>query len=531
MRQIILLIALTCIVFAPSLFNDFTGDDQYFIKQNVFYDNLKNIPRLFHPDEYTINSNDYFFKSSEDKGTGSVAYRPVLSLTYFADSLVWGKRPFGFHLTNLLFHLMNVLLVLFIFRALLPKQAEFIALIFSLHPIQAEAVCSIGYRADLVAAFWILFAFLMWVYYRQRSSIKYFYGAVLGYFLALFSKESAAPAIAVFFLYDQMIHDKAGSKSKLFDYATLSVTLGFYSYVYFVLFPNTALIPAEGTYNLKTHLLDILFIFNQHLSSILWPFQITLIPTLYLPLFKVEGAMLLWPVLFIACLYALRQQKTYTFCLLWFLVFYLPVSYIVFHPNPLGYRLMYLPSVGVLALVAVLTDIMILKLASRKGFSRISHMLKPVIILMLMICTIPITFLWKNNMTIAKVWVAKFPDHFKGHEILAKELYKLNRFEDAIISYEKTLLLNNHNPSVYYELGQSYLKTGDLHRAADYFEQTVLRYPHYLNGYVGLMRIHYLNKNETSEGRVLADAQGKLTTTDFEKLLSEKEKLKKRAIK
>ena len=54
---------------------------------------FKNVPRLF-TQGYAHQDRD-FFSNTQDYGTGSVAYRPVLSLTYFLDRHVWGNNPFG----------------------------------------------------------------------------------------------------------------------------------------------------------------------------------------------------------------------------------------------------------------------------------------------------------------------------------------------------------------------------------------------------------------------------------------------------
>src|SRR6187549_1352414 len=44
--------------------------------------------------------------------------RPVVNLSYALDAAIWGLRPLGFHITNVLLHALNVLLVFFCARAL-----------------------------------------------------------------------------------------------------------------------------------------------------------------------------------------------------------------------------------------------------------------------------------------------------------------------------------------------------------------------------------------------------------------------------
>ena len=82
--KILGLILLTTAVFFPSLLNDFSGDDAGFLKQSTFYDNPANISRLITKD-YNVQPEESVYRNLENSGTGSVAYRPALSLTYFID--------------------------------------------------------------------------------------------------------------------------------------------------------------------------------------------------------------------------------------------------------------------------------------------------------------------------------------------------------------------------------------------------------------------------------------------------------------
>ncbi|MBU1693174.1 MAG: tetratricopeptide repeat protein [Verrucomicrobia bacterium] len=121
--------------------------------------------------------------------------RPVVILTYLLDRAVWGRRPFGYHLTGLLLHAACVLLFFGWLRRLVPDRYQSFlpfgaALLFALHPVNIEAVQSPAFREDLLLCLFSL-AFL-WMALRPG------WGAwpalpLLG--LALGSKESAVAAV------------------------------------------------------------------------------------------------------------------------------------------------------------------------------------------------------------------------------------------------------------------------------------------------------------------------------------------------
>jgi len=97
-----------------------------------------------------------------------VYYRPMTTLTYFLDRDAWGTIASFMHLENILIHLANSFLVLFITRRLLAlyqSRSESLALsatlLFALHPLATESVSWISGRTDLLAGFFLLGSFLL----------------------------------------------------------------------------------------------------------------------------------------------------------------------------------------------------------------------------------------------------------------------------------------------------------------------------------------------------------------------------------
>ena len=118
-----------------------------------------------------INLHHHFFPHG-----GGVYYRPLTTLTYFFDRDVWGTIASFMHLENILIHLANSFLVLFLTRRLLAlyqSESENIALLatllFALHPLATESVSWISGRTDLLAGFFLLSAFLLILMSLQKK--------------------------------------------------------------------------------------------------------------------------------------------------------------------------------------------------------------------------------------------------------------------------------------------------------------------------------------------------------------------------
>jgi len=130
-------------------------------------------PALNGPFFFDDNSQPYHTPDYPNRlGAWTQGVRPLLMFSYWAD-YQFSQAPFGFHVVNLLFHLLNSLLVFLIVRKLIkPISTDwlwpaFAAAVFLLHPIQTEAVSYIAGRSETMSVMFLLAAFTVFLY---RSS-------------------------------------------------------------------------------------------------------------------------------------------------------------------------------------------------------------------------------------------------------------------------------------------------------------------------------------------------------------------------
>src|SRR5688572_3029620 len=126
----------------------------------------------------------------------SLFYRPVATLSYSLDYSIWGLNPFGYHLTDLILHILVALAVyLLLLRLTEGKRAAawLGAVLFTTHPILVESVPSIPRRHDCIAVLLLLLSLLLFMKHRsspRRGSI-YLLISLFCYLLALGAKEIA----------------------------------------------------------------------------------------------------------------------------------------------------------------------------------------------------------------------------------------------------------------------------------------------------------------------------------------------------
>lgn len=127
---------------------------------------------------------------------GLAWYRPLTLLSLGLDFQLFGEAPWGYHLTNVLLHAVNSLLLYALARDLLGegRAALWAALLYASHPLQTEVVAWVSARGDLLASLLFLSAFLA---HRQRHPLAY-----LLYAGACLSKETAMVLPAALFWAD-----------------------------------------------------------------------------------------------------------------------------------------------------------------------------------------------------------------------------------------------------------------------------------------------------------------------------------------
>jgi tetratricopeptide (TPR) repeat protein len=179
--------AVAALVYARALQNGFALDDVFLVENNPAIASAANIPRLF--------LSPYWDAPGESYGL----YRPLAIVSLAVDRAVMGAGPLGFHLTNVLLHAGVAALSWFALRRAGIHYGTALAGagLFAALSVHTEAVANIAGRAELLAALFVLSA---WLAHRRENRIA----AAAFYFCALLSKESAILAPALFLLDDAM---------------------------------------------------------------------------------------------------------------------------------------------------------------------------------------------------------------------------------------------------------------------------------------------------------------------------------------
>ena len=157
--------AATLLAYLPALKNDFVNwDDNIYVTENRHIRSLG--PTFFR----------WAFVESRE-----VLWHPLSWISHAVDYAVWGPNPWGHHLTSVVLHALNTMLVCLVALALLEARgdedpgggrrrivaATAAALLFGLHPLHVESVAWVTERKDVLSAFFYLLAALTYLWYLE----------------------------------------------------------------------------------------------------------------------------------------------------------------------------------------------------------------------------------------------------------------------------------------------------------------------------------------------------------------------------
>ena len=189
------------VILALGLFrssNEFVLDDDRLILHGEGFGNLSGVLTIF-----GLGSEAFQGKRADAAPVDS--YRPLSVSSLMVNTAVFGREPAGFHITNLLLHLLVTWFVFLFIQAVLgsrhPVWTAVGALLFAIHPVLSEAHVWIDGRSDPLAAAFLAPA--MYLLYRDSipgKSARPAWAAGGLVLFACFSKEMAVMFSPILFV-------------------------------------------------------------------------------------------------------------------------------------------------------------------------------------------------------------------------------------------------------------------------------------------------------------------------------------------
>lgn len=416
--------------------------------------------------------------------------RPLTAISFSLNHYLWGRETFSFHLTNIIIHILNGILVFVLVRSTLyiineshsnnsDAIAFLTALLFSIHPVQTESVSYIYQRAESLSSFFYLTSIISFIraYQAESRGKKVLYQGLFfaSFILSLMCKEIAItlPLIAFIFGLYFFRRDRVWRNIALPGVLILAGL-----YITALKLNSIQGNPNVG-YQLKEYtaweyLLTQINVIVHYLRLIIFPINQNLdydFPST--KTFFEAGTLMNFALLFsMICLtiYLLKKQRGISFFILWFFIILLPSSSIMPLSDACVEHRLYLPSIGTFFISALAMVHLSGLLKTASGSKHLTLAVCIICILtFLSAATYQRNLIWESRLAMWKDVVRKSPKKGRAHNNLASIYSMSGDQKSAIKEYLTALTLTPGNTETYYNLGSIFEEFGTLDLARDFY--------------------------------------------------------------
>jgi tetratricopeptide (TPR) repeat protein len=440
-RGAVLIVLATLIAFLPALRAGFVWDDEA-LHDNPLIRSAGGLVDLWlHPSKNTFETH----------------YWPLTYTTFWLEHKAWGFAPFGYHLTNVLLHALNAVLLGLLLRRLRAPGALLAAAIFALHPVHVESTAWVIERKDTLSTALYLSAFLAYWAFAQGGDRRWAVLAGAFFIGAMLSKSMAGSwplgvALVLWWKRDRLT---VRGLAPLAPFVVLAVALAALD----VGLSRQRATQAVFDFSVPERLLLAGRAVWFYAAKLVWPANLV---TIY-PQWKIDaGAPGQWAfpamaVFAVVVLWRMRESwgKAPVAAVLFYIVTLGPVLGLVYF----GYmqhsfvadRFQYLAAAGPIALFAGVST----RLAGR--FSPATARAAAVLLLVVLAA---LTFhqagFYRNDETLFGHNIEVNPKSATAHNNLGFALHNRREFERAVANYREALRLNPDYADAHTNLGVAY---------------------------------------------------------------------------
>ena len=412
-------------------------------------------------------------------------WHPLTWLSHMLDTQLFGLNPAGHHVTNLLLHLVNVLLFFWVLHqmtgALWPSAL--VAALFALHPLNVESVAWVAERKNVLSTlFWLLTMAAYLRYVRNPDWGRYL--GMMGIFvLGLMAKPMLVTLPCVLLLLDYWPLGRLGKDSKefwerlprlvaeklpLFIPVTVASLLAIQAQSQFGALSSWEVLP------LGVRVANAVVAYGLYLKKMVWP---TNLVVSYPHLGSSLGA---WPVVLAALLlvgislgvwWQGRKSRYLVVGWLWYLGTLFPVSGLIQvggHAMPDRYA--YVPLMGLFIIAVWGAADMMRSMRLKRGWLAVAAlcMLMPLTVL----SRVQISY-WRNTTALFEHALLVSPNNSVAHNVLGLESMEKMEFAQAQQRFLEAIRISPKYASAYNNLGLALLEQERFDEAVERFTQTL----------------------------------------------------------
>ncbi|MCG6944214.1 MAG: tetratricopeptide repeat protein [Deltaproteobacteria bacterium] len=431
-------------------------------------------------------------------------WHPVTWLSHMLDCQVFGLRPGLHHLTSLLFHLANCVLLLLILRKMTGDlwRSAFVAALFAIHPLHVESVAWVAERKDVLSAFFWFLTIWAYVRYAEQPGLRRYLLVLLFFGLGLMAKPMVVTLPFVLLLLDywplgrlQLQNVRTVShidipKASVFSLVWEKIPLFALTAVTII-----ATIAVQGkvgalksleAFPLTTRIANALVSCTGYIAKMMWPHNLAVYYPYpgTIPVWQVAGSGLLLLALSVMVIKAAKNRPFLAVGWLWYLGTLVPVLGLVqVGSQAMADRYTYLSLIGLFIMIAWGVPSI---LAGWRHGRTVSVIASVILLLGCMVGTWRQIGYWRNSITLFQHTLQVTTNNHFAHNNLGVALAQDGRLNEAIKQYSEALRIKPDRAEVHNNLGNALAAQGSVDRAVDHYYQALRIDPNNARAYNNL---------------------------------------------
>jgi tetratricopeptide (TPR) repeat protein len=411
-------------------------------------------------------------------------WMPLTYLSYMLDWSLYDLWAGGFHITNVLFHIANVLLLYYLWDTLTGNRflASFVAALFAGHPIHAESVAWITERRDVLSVFFGLASILCYAKYAKGARTGAYWLSLCLYVCSLCSKQTLVTLPCVLLLIDYWPLRRLSRRTVVEKLPFFAVSLGL-CVIVFRAQVSGGFVEPMASYPLSMRLANAAVAYLQYLQKAFAPYNLSILypyPTTTISLWTIGLAT---AFLVTATFLAFKVRDRFPFFTvgwLWFLGTFVPLIGIVqIGTQQMADHYAYFPLIGIYLAFA--------------GFVR-SRSLAIVLVSLLALVGYHQVSYWRDTETLVNHAIATV-NPWVARCVSGAQFIKESEVPQALARYREAVQVAPDQAKAYCELADALTRTGHIEEGRSNYIKTLAINPDYANAHEGMGWYHIRKKN------------------------------------
>ncbi|MFA5293727.1 MAG: tetratricopeptide repeat protein [Phycisphaerae bacterium] len=459
-------------------------------------------------------------------------WHPVTWISHILDYQIFKNWAGGHHITNILFHILNTLILFYVFVRMTGAiwPSAFIAAAFAIHPLHVESVAWIAERKDVLSTFFWLLTMLTYVQYvlkmetaplLSRLCNRYYLLSIAFFVFGLMSKPMLVTVPFVLLLLDYWPLERKISRLLLIEKIPFFVCSFASCIITFLVQRKGGAVVAFESFGPAIRINNAVVSYVMYIIKMIWPDRLAVLypyDTTGLSTGKVIIGGFVLLLISICFIYLARRRRFFAVGWLWYLGTLVPVIGLVqVGAQSMANRYTYITLTGLFVIITFGAKEYLPKWKNKN----LNFTLLACFILAAWALTASRQVkCWKNSLTLFEHTLQvtennslilsnyatylgelgrfdesieksnKFlkikPDSAEAHNNLGSTLLKIDRTDEAIGHFRAAIKYNPNLPQASFNLAVALQKKGKLEEAVYYYKQALKIKPNYVDAYLNL---------------------------------------------